>query len=87
MLGLGLRKILGSQIYIYRFEGSYQNYIDLNENTPDAVFDGLFEDRMWTILSENTNKYVHAKFRQAKDNRNKDPIALLSKGVDQNSCA
>ena len=32
----------------------------------------FFEDRMWTILSENTNKYVHAKLRQAKDNGDKD---------------
>ena len=28
----------------------------------------FFEDRMWTILNENTNKYVHATLRQAKDN-------------------
>ena len=26
---------------------------------------------MWTILSENTNKYVHTKLRQAKDNGHK----------------
>ena len=39
----------------------------LNEYTPGAVFDEFFEDRMGTILSENTNKYVHVKFRQAKD--------------------
>ena len=44
----------------------------------------FFEDRMLTILSENTNKYVHAKLRQAKDNGDKDPIELLSEGVDQN---
>ena len=42
---------------------------------------------MWTILSENTNKYVHAKLRQAKDNGDKDPIELLSEGVEQNPCA
>ena len=42
---------------------------------------------MWTILSENTNKYVHTKLRQAKDNRDKEPIKLLSEGVDQNPCA
>ena len=41
---------------------------------------------MWTILSENTNKYVHTKLRQAKDNGDKDPIELLSEGVDQNPC-
>ena len=42
---------------------------------------------MWTILSENTNKYVHAKLRQAKDKGDKDPIELLSGSVDQNPCA
>ena len=61
--------------------------MDLNEFTPGAVFDVFFEDRMWTILSANTNKYVHTKLRQAKDNGNKDPIDLLSKCVDQNPCA
>ena len=39
------------------------------------------------ILSENTNKYVHAKLRQAKDKGDKDPIELLSEGADQNPCA
>ena len=45
----------------------------------------FFEDRMWTILSENTNKYVHTKLRQAKDNGDKDPIELLSEGVGPES--
>ena len=52
---------------IYRFEGSSRNYLNLNNYTPGAVFDEFFEGKMWTILSENTNKYVHAKLRQAKD--------------------
>ena len=42
---------------------------------------------MWTVLSENTNKYVHSKLRQAKDNGDKDLIKLLSESVDQNPCA
>ena len=42
---------------------------------------------MWTILSENTNKYGHAKLRHTKDNGDKDPIELLSEGVEQNPCA
>ena len=71
----------------YRFEGSCQNYMDLIEYTPGAAFDEFFEDRMWTMLSENTNKYVHAKLRQAKDNGDKDLIELLSEGVEQNPCA
>ena len=41
---------------------------------------------MWTILSENTNKYVHAKLREAKDKGDRDPIELLSEGADQNPC-
>ena len=61
--------------------------MDLNEFTPGAVFDEFCEDRMQTILSENTNKYVHAKLRKAKDNEDKDPIELLSEGVGQNPCA
>ena len=46
---------------IYRWEGSSLNYLNLNNYTPGAVFDEFFEGKMWTILSENTNKYVHAK--------------------------
>ena len=42
---------------------------------------------MWTILCENTNKYVHTKLREAKDKGDKDPIELLSEGDDQNPCA
>ena len=42
---------------------------------------------MWTILNENTNKYVHAKLRQAKDNGDKDPTELLIESVEQNPCA
>ena len=71
---------------IYRFKGSCWNYMNLKKYTPGGVFHEFFEDRMWTILSENTNKYVHAKLRQAKDNGDKDPIELLSEGVDRNPC-
>ena len=72
---------------IYRFEASCCNYLNSNNYTPGAVFDEFFEGKMWTILSENTNKYVHAKLRQAKDKGDKDPIELLSEGADQNPCA
>ena len=72
---------------IYRFEGSCCNYLNLNNYTPGAVFDDFFEGKMWTILRENTNKYVHTKLRQAKDKGDKDPIELLSEGADQNPCA
>ena len=72
---------------IYRFEGSSCNYLNLNNYTLGAVFDEFFKGKMWTILSENTNKYVHAKIRQAKDKGDKNPIELLSEGADQNPCA
>ena len=71
----------------YRFEGSCHNYLNLNNYTPGAVFDEFFEGKMWTILSESTNKYVYAKLRQAKDKGDKDPIELLSEGADQNPWA
>ena len=86
MVGLGLIKILVPQIFI-DLRDTCQNYLNLNKYTPGAVFDEFFEDRMWTILSENTNKYVHAKLRQAKDKGDKDPIELLSESVNQNPCA
>ena len=72
---------------IYRFEGSCCNYLNLNNYAPGAVFDEVFEGKMWTTLSENANKYVHAKLRQVKDKGDKDPIELLSEGADQNPCA
>ena len=61
--------------------------MDLNDYTLGAVFDEIFQYRMWTIMSENTNKYVHAKLGQANNNGGKDPIKLLSEGVDQHPCA
>ena len=54
---------------IYRFEGSCCNYLNLNNYTPGAVFDDLFKGKMWTILSENTNKYVPCKTQRSKRQR------------------
>ena len=54
---------------IYRFEGSCQNYLNLNKYTPGAVFDEFFEDRMWTILSENTNNLCSCKTQTSKRQR------------------
>ena len=87
MVGLGLMKIT-SPPNIYRFEGSCLKRHEFRiKYTLGAVFDEFFEDKMWTILSENTNKYVHTKLRQPRDNQDIDPIELLSEGVDQNPCA
>ena len=68
---------------IYRFKGSCCNYLNLKNYTPGAVSDEFFEGKMWTILSENTNIYVHTKLREVKDKGDKDPIELLSEGADQ----
>ena len=86
MVGLGLSKIL-TPPNIYRFERSSHKYLNLNNYTPGTVFDEFFEGKMWTILSENTTKYVHAKLRQTKDKGDKDPIDWVSEGADQNPCA
>ena len=72
---------------IYRFEGSCQNYMDLNEYTPGEVFD----DFLKTECGQYWVKILINMFRQnsdqAKDNGDKDPIELLNEGVDQNPCA
>ena len=68
---------------IYRFEGSCCNYLNLNNYTPGAVFDEFFEGKMWIILSENTNKYVHAKLRQAKCDKYKLYLPQVHWGSNQ----
>ena len=42
MVGLGLSKILAPP-NMYRFEGSCHNYLNLNNYTPGAVFDGFLK--------------------------------------------
>ena len=65
MAGLGLMKILVPQIYI-DLRDLVETALNLNEFTPGAVFEEFFEDRMWTTLSENTNKYVHENSNKQK---------------------
>lgn len=66
---------------IHSFTGSSRHYLNCTNYTPGEIFDELFEEKMWTILSENTNKYVHAKIKRAKEKkRGIDPIPNLSNG-------
>ena len=63
---------------IYRFEGSCWNYMNLNNYTPDAVFDEFLRvkcGQYWVKILINM-------FMQ-----NSDKLELLSEGVDQNHCA
>ena len=81
------------QQYQVRTDSNIQTVLPketVNQNTTKCALlaDELADEgKMWTILSENTNKYVNTKLRQTKDKGDKDPIELLSEGVDQNPCA
>ena len=86
MVGLGLRKILVPHIYKDLRDPVKTTWIEMNTFQVQFLM-SFFKDRMWTILSKNTNKYAHAKLRQAKGNGDKDPIELLIEGVYQNPCA
>ena len=35
--------------------------IDLNDPVPELFFNSLFDNRMWTIITEATNSYAHTK--------------------------
>ena len=84
MVGLGLKTIQVPQIYI-----DLRDLVELlgfKWIHSRCSFWWVFEDRMWTILSENTNKYVHTKLKQANDNGDKDPIKLLREGWPESLC-
>ena len=68
---------------IHDFEGAYKTYLDINMQTamPGEYFDQFFENKMWTILSENTNSYVQEKL--ASGNKG-DLIEMLAEGLDTN---
>ena len=48
---------------IHDFQGACKTYLDINMQTatPDEYFDQFFENKMWTIISGNTNSYVQEK--------------------------
>ena len=51
------------------FTGSSRNYFSFNPTvgTPGKYFFEMFDDKMFTIMSENTNKYVHQKIKEQKE--------------------
>ena len=55
------------------FHGQCRTQIqDVNGN-PEVFFQGLFDDRMWTIISESTNSYARSKSMTPTGNRCVDP--------------
>ena len=49
--------------------------------TPSEYFDKFFENKIWTIISENTNSYVEKKLASGNQG---DLIERLAKGLDTN---
>ena len=43
------------------FLGHTETNINDPDGNPEVFFNGLFDDRMWTILSEATNTYARSK--------------------------
>ena len=68
---------------IHDFQGAHKTYLDINMQTatPGEYFDQFFENKMWTIISENTNYYVQEKL--ASGNQGKK-VERLAKGLDTN---
>ena len=68
---------------IHDFQGAHKTYLDINMQTatPGEYFDQFFENKMWTIISENTNSYVQEKLASGNQG---DLIERLAKGLDTN---
>ena len=49
--------------------------------TPDEYFDQFFENKMWTIMGENTNPYAQEKLASGNQG---DLIEKLAKGLNTN---
>ena len=49
--------------------------------TPGEYFDQFFGNKMWTIISENTNSYVQEKLASGNQG---DLIERLAEGLDTN---
>ena len=43
------------------YSGFSQSLLDPAQNKPEDFFQALFEDRMYTIMAEQTNKYAHKR--------------------------
>ena len=68
---------------IHDFHGACKSYLDINMQTatPSEYFDQFFENKMWTIISENTNSYVQEKLASGNQG---DLIERLAEGLDTN---
>ena len=55
------------------FLGHTQTNINDPDGKPEVFFNGLFDDRMWTILSEATNTYTRSKCQSHGGNHCTDP--------------
>ena len=68
---------------IHDFQGAHKTYLGINMQTatPGEYFDQFFENKMWTIISENTNSYVQEKLASGNQG---DLIESLAKGLDTN---
>ena len=68
---------------IHDFQGAHKTYLDINMQTatPGEYFDQFFENKMWTIISENTNSYVQEKLASGNQG---DLIERLAEGLDTN---
>ena len=47
------------------YSGFRQSLLDPAKNKPEDFFEALFEDRMYTIMADETNRYAH-KQRNSK---------------------
>jgi hypothetical protein len=58
--------------------GPGHNMHNLVHNTPEEFFKEMFDDKMWTIMSEATNQYVEYKKNDIRKNR--DPFEAADVG-------
>ena len=68
---------------IHDCQGACKTYLDIDMQTamPSEYFDQFFENKMWTIISENTNSYIQEKL--ASGNKG-NLIEMLVEGLDTN---
>ena len=68
---------------VHDFQGACKTYLDINMQTATTgeYFDQFFENKMWTIISENTNSYVKEKLASGNQG---NLIERLAEGLDTN---
>ena len=55
------------------FRGNSRTNIEDLHGKPEVFFNGLFDDRMWTVLADSTNMYARSKCNTNGGNRCLDP--------------